>query len=954
MDAQRQDIDICYADYSYLEWDAIAPNNYYTINTTDKGMVEYDVIDMADGSKAYNWQGEGNVNNHGFIMICDNTTCNCNKTLSPATWPYWWFSQNASIIHNSGETSVWDWLSVEEPTKKEFWVSFEDLDLGDSDFNDIFIKIMKKTDAIRFDLMHSASGYSNPTNVAFKFDPGGWFVTYRIIKHIMLPNGSWDNSVEEDFQFLGDLDYKIFYDDSTPGQWIQFEFRNITQVNDTDGDGIYDIFDNCPQAFNPDQNDSDSDGIGDACDNDTLPPSMTVLSPFFGQTILVNGTLNITVFAEDDYGIKKVYAYITYPNGTTARIELFKLGDYYQTVFNDTSASGMYYLNLSAIDFGNNVNNIGNLSFYVAPYYLLRVLNESITTPEHTLRVTGANSQYVNLSIDFYNHTLIRLDIYNMLIVGYTQELYIGRSLGETGFLQTYSIDLSNITFQWATLTVTALGELLYKCLPFNFTAQRCTDRQLYQLVRTDLRPGQNYTGDLTPTDPGFGETGGGEAVDVSMAPFGNTTFVIAWVDAVETDISFKVMDTNGTTITGPVDVDTTVDLQSRVSVSAINSTHFVVAWVDGPDDDLSGAIYNISGSLTYGPADIDTAVLTNTDVSIAQLGDRLAVCYANDDDDDADFKMYYNNGAQAVGETNVDGDMGPALTLQNLVDCAGISGTRWAYIWFDDTSNDATYAVMSDTGAAAVAAADIDTDVGETAQVATTALNNNSFAMAYYDSTDDDITIAIRTSANGVVLAPTDIDTNAGTESRVAIATVRQNSTATSDSFVVAWWDQAASDIKAAVYNGTGSQMTAPFTIETQQDTTYRLIDVEGRDPITGNSLCAGTFIIAYTNNSNQGVFKGYYLNGTEWDGVCGIPPQDTTPPGSITGLSSPLQGTSWIYWNWTNPTDADFNHTEVWVNGTFGANVSKPMNYYNATGLLAATWYQMQTRTADNSGNI
>lgn len=36
---------------------------------------------------------------------------------------------------------------------------------------------------------------------------------------------------------------------------------------DTDGDGIPDKLDNCPNTPNPDQTDSDSDGVGDACDN---------------------------------------------------------------------------------------------------------------------------------------------------------------------------------------------------------------------------------------------------------------------------------------------------------------------------------------------------------------------------------------------------------------------------------------------------------------------------------------------------------------------------------------------------------------------------------------------------------------------------------------------------------------------------------------------------------------
>ncbi|UCD29054.1 MAG: thrombospondin type 3 repeat-containing protein, partial [Planctomycetota bacterium] len=37
---------------------------------------------------------------------------------------------------------------------------------------------------------------------------------------------------------------------------------------DSDGDGLIDVCDNCPQAENPDQADNDGDGQGDACDDD--------------------------------------------------------------------------------------------------------------------------------------------------------------------------------------------------------------------------------------------------------------------------------------------------------------------------------------------------------------------------------------------------------------------------------------------------------------------------------------------------------------------------------------------------------------------------------------------------------------------------------------------------------------------------------------------------------------
>ncbi|VVB60545.1 Concanavalin A-like lectin/glucanases superfamily protein [uncultured archaeon] len=77
-----------------------------------------------------------------------------------------------------------------------------------------------------------------------------------------------------------------------------------------------------------------------------------------------------------------------------------------------------------------------------------------------------------------------------------------------------------------------------------------------------------------------------------------------------------------------------------------------------------------------------------------------------------------------------------------------------------------------------------------------------------------------------------------------------------------------------------------------------------------------------------------------------------DTTPPAGISSLQNASQAATWIYWNWTNPADADFDHAEIWLNGTFKQNTSG--NYYNATLLASNTWYQIQIRTADSHGNI
>ena len=50
-------------------------------------------------------------------------------------------------------------------------------------------------------------------------------------------------------------------------QVFQVATRNIMNMDpDLDGDGFDDVYDNCPNTYNPDQLDVDGDGIGDVCD----------------------------------------------------------------------------------------------------------------------------------------------------------------------------------------------------------------------------------------------------------------------------------------------------------------------------------------------------------------------------------------------------------------------------------------------------------------------------------------------------------------------------------------------------------------------------------------------------------------------------------------------------------------------------------------------------------------
>ena len=78
-----------------------------------------------------------------------------------------------------------------------------------------------------------------------------------------------------------------------------------------------------------------------------------------------------------------------------------------------------------------------------------------------------------------------------------------------------------------------------------------------------------------------------------------------------------------------------------------------------------------------------------------------------------------------------------------------------------------------------------------------------------------------------------------------------------------------------------------------------------------------------------------------------------DTIPPISITNLQN-TTGTTYINWTWTDPADIDFDHVEVYLNGTFNTNVSKGIQYYLNSSLQPNTWYELGTHTVDTVGNI
>ncbi|MFC1591359.1 rhodanese-like domain-containing protein [Thermodesulfobacteriota bacterium] len=65
--------------------------------------------------------------------------------------------------------------------------------------------------------------------------------------------------------FLDDKGFLNVYDmEGGMGAWE----GDTAACADTDGDGVYDVEDNCPEVSNPEQTDADNDGLGDVCEPD--------------------------------------------------------------------------------------------------------------------------------------------------------------------------------------------------------------------------------------------------------------------------------------------------------------------------------------------------------------------------------------------------------------------------------------------------------------------------------------------------------------------------------------------------------------------------------------------------------------------------------------------------------------------------------------------------------------
>lgn len=132
----------------------------------------------------------------------------------------------------------------------------------------------------------------------------------------------------------------------------------------------------------------------------------------------------------------------------------------------------------------------------------------------------------------------------------------------------------------------------------------------------------------------------------------------------------------------------------------------------------------------------------------------------------------------------------------------------------------------------------------------------------------------------------------------------------------------------------------------------------------LLGRNNSVGNNTVAYMNWSNLGVgtyswyvsvtnLAGQTVNSSNYTFTITSPP-DITPPSRVTGLAVIDYNSNFITWNWTNPTDSDYNGTLITIDDLYVGQLSSSIFVYNLTGLTQGTTHNISITTIDNSGNV
>jgi hypothetical protein len=156
-----------------------------------------------------------------------------------------------------------------------------------------------------------------------------------------------------------------------------------------------------------------------------------------------------------------------------------------------------------------------------------------------------------------------------------------------------------------------------------------------------------------------------------------------------------------------------------------------------------------------------------------------------------------------------------------------------------------------------------------------------------------------------------------------------------------------ASYNVSGYVFDNFGSGLG---DVLIQNGSNQTITSVSGSYSIT--NMSNGTYNFSYSKAGFNTDYLEITINGAD-NTSANKTIYDTTPPTGINNIaaaSTPLI----INWTWTDSSDPDLDHVEVYIDSAFKSNVAKGVEFYNASYFEPNSTHMISTRTVDNYGNV
>ena len=401
----------------------------------------------------------------------------------------------------------------------------------------------------------------------------------------------------------------------------------------------------------------------------------------------------------------------------------------------------------------------------------------------------------------------------------------------------------------------------------------------------------------------------------VDIAAIDENRFGMVWCDEGLNDIYFRTYYANGTTISSEVTVDSSVSscplAYKSVSIAPLNDSWFVVAYPDNDDDDATVAIYDVDGNEMLSPTDIDTDMDFIYSIAVDAFNDSaFIVAWHNGTTgeppkDGLVYGIFDISGNTLVSETAIEDWKG--TTGPESLDVVTLNETYAVIAWHSDVDSDASFIIVDESGNTLVSETDVDTDVGggnSYCAVSVSAFNETHFVFGFSDNAASNVKTAIYDSSGNVETTNTVEDLRyIGVNSAKSVSVTTLNESW----YAISYYDNEGTvGIEVADYDG--NQRVSRINVSDASDALTNYESLTSTFVSRNIGFCENNLVVAYVN-ATTGNYTTYTAELGSWDGACDpvISANETSPP-----EDSPIEHGDSVYISLT-VTDPDFNLTEV-----------------------------------------